>query len=77
MPRTVSLLLLSALLGLVWPGPGAIAAPPEAVSGRMVPDEVPQLQAEVRRCERAVARAERGLPPEWGAAARGAAGPRG
>jgi hypothetical protein len=52
MPRGVPALLL-----LLAVASSALAGPPEGPSARMVIDAVPELRAEVKRCEREVSRA--------------------
>jgi len=64
MRRALSVL---AFLVFLLPGPAAIAGPPAGVSGRLVPDEVPELRAEVQRRERAKADPSKA---EWVAEAR-------
>jgi hypothetical protein len=48
--------LLFALISLLASAPAVFSGPPEGPSGRLVQDEVPALQAEVRRLEKDVAR---------------------
>jgi hypothetical protein len=45
------------LLAFLWPGSTLFAGPPEGTSGRIVPDPIPELRAEVQRREREVAKA--------------------